>query len=433
MRYTLYLFVFIAILASLNHVCAETISYNQILSEALSFSKKLSESKLDKDIKQSTLKEAAYLKYPELSLKIYSEQVNDLSGDSELTSIGGTVLADSSKFQNTAYIDVSYSLFDYGIRNKRIAIAEIDVEAARALVSNTEMEIEKTVLDIYSKIQSASLELACNYKMRDLLRILSNYRERNGGAGFIDRLAVLDRSMELQAVEGELATQLYELSVLLEDLFVYTGVKYDSENLVAKPLVPEPQEIENIDFRRLPEYQYYEYLYSMKTEELEIEKKKFYPSLELYLRYSFYGMDDHDYLEAFDDMREKNFTSGIYTTFPLMENFKRRHTLSRLRSEKRKAEVVMKEKYHEFKSMYEKMKKNYQYNKSIIEHKQKMLALVREKVDMVTRLTDAKVMDLETGLEQKITLINQELDLEKQIIEKTVALKQISIQCKGAR
>lgn len=431
MKYTFYLIVYTLVV--LHHVSAETINYKQVLADALGFSQKLSEAKLDRDIKESVLKEAAYLKYPELSLKIYSEHVNDLAGDSGLTSVGGTILADSSKFQNTAYIDVSYSLFDYGIRNNRVKVAEIDWKAAQVLVRKTKMDIELNVLNIYSDIQICSIDLSYNNQILELMKLLNKVRERTGDAGLLDRLDILDRSMEVQKIEGEVTTHLFRLSALLEDLRVHTGMKYNQDFLVVEPLVSDIQEIETIDFRKLPEFQYYEYLYSMKTTEFEIEKKKFFPSLELYIRYSFYGMDDHDYLASFDEMREKNFTTGIYTVMPLMENFKRRHTLSRLNSERQRAAVVMDEKFHEFQVLYEKIKTNYLYYQKVIDQKQKMLALVREKLDMVTRLTDAKVMDLEPGLEQKITLIRQELDLEKQIVEKTAALKQISIQCEGAK
>ena len=75
MRYSFYLFIFFISLVVSIRAYAESINYKQVLSDALGFSQKLSEAKLDQDIKESTLKEAAYLKYPELTLKIYSQQV----------------------------------------------------------------------------------------------------------------------------------------------------------------------------------------------------------------------------------------------------------------------------------------------------------------------------------------------------------------------
>ena len=432
MKCSIFLFVLFGVFICSSSVFAEGLTYDQVLKDALSNCHKLIEAELDKEIKESTVREARYLRYPELSLKIYSEQVNDLSDDSGITTVGGTVFPDSSKFQNTAYVDLNYNLVDYGIRTKQVAMTRMDLDASSALVNKTKTDVEKAVLDLYSTILSLHMERRYRKRILDVMDRLCLIRKRTGDAGLTDKLSVKDRDITKVGMTGQLAELEFELASRLSDLSFYTGASYTSESLDVRPYSFEFKGIEDIDFRKCPEYTYYERQLQMKNSEIEIEKKKFYPSLDLYLRYSFYGMDDNDYFKSFDEVREKNFTTGIYTSIPLMENLKRRHTLSRLRSEKMKAKTVMEEKYSELKTTFGKLKMNYDFYQKDLENKRDLLRLVKEKSVMVKRLTDAKIIDMEPGLEQESELVKQELELEKKIIERMTALKHIMIQTEGA-
>jgi outer membrane protein TolC len=430
MKFKVLLMVLLVRLIFIGDVYPDVLNYEHVLSDAFRHSQKLLEAEIDKDIKTETMKEAKYLKYPELSLKIYSEQENDLAGDTGITSIGGTVLSDTSKFQNTAYVDLNYSLLDYGVRKRQVTITEMDMKAAQAIVQKTRMDVEKEVLDLYSSILKTTIEINYKKSILELMEQLNRIRKRSGDAGMIDRFTVMDREIDLEKIQSDLEALRFDRLTHLDDLSFYTGETYDATTLEVIPYAFEMKDHENLDYKKLPEYQYYAQQYQMKNEELEIERKKFYPNL--YMRYSFYGSDRKDYYKSFGDLKEKNFTTGIYTSIPLMENFKRRHTLSRLRSEKLKAEVAMDEKYDELRILFEKLIKNYSHYQNDLKHKQKLLGLVKEKVEMMTRLTENKIVDLEKGLEQKITLINQEVDLEKQIVDGMSAIKYIMIQSKGA-
>ncbi len=410
---------------------SEALSYDKVLSDAMNRSRKLAGARLDQEIKGFVVRESRYLRYPELSFKFYSEQVNDLSDDSGLTSVGGTVFSEDSKFQNTAYADVNYNLVDYGIAGKQIAIAEMDETAAAALVDQAGMDVETAVLDLYSSILSLYLDIRYGQRVLDLTDRMNTMRKRTGAAGISDRLSVLDRDIERAGLLDRMCEFRFELSLRLKDLTFYTGVSYDPDSLEVSPLAFDFGGMKEIDYRKNPEYRYYEYQVRIKDAEAAIEKKRFYPGVGLYLRYSFYGMDDHDYFKSFEEVREKNFTAGIYTSIPLMENLKRRHTLSRIRSEMMKAKEAMEEKYDELKTTFGKLETRYAFYVKDLDNKKELLSLVREKSQMIKRLTDAKLMDQEKGLEQESSLLQQELELEKKIVERMTALRHILIQTEG--
>jgi outer membrane protein TolC len=160
-------------------------------------------------------------------------------------------------------------------------------------------------------------------------------------------------------------------------------------------------------------------------------KRRFFPKVNLYAKYSYYGSDEDEYYKAFDDIREKNYSVGLNVSIPLVQNLKRMEELSRIDLERKRNKIQMEEAYDAIKNEYDKISKEYSFFLDDIEQKKRLLRLTRQKMTMLERLTDTNTMELESALEERLRLIERELELEKQIIERQTAIKHILIRVEG--
>jgi len=107
---------------------AEKIDYNYILDKAKENSFDLKISNIDIDISKSGVKEARSLYYPTLKSQFYSEYAHDMTnGVQTFSSVGTSIVNSSTKYQDLFTLNLSYNLYDFGIKGKKLDIAKKDV------------------------------------------------------------------------------------------------------------------------------------------------------------------------------------------------------------------------------------------------------------------------------------------------------------------
>lgn len=411
---------------------AEPLTYKAILKDAFANAHQLRQARLESEIKKKIADETQYGLWPDLKLNFNTEYVENLTDDAEITTVGGDVYSDRSTYQNSVYLDFTYTLIDYGEARKLLSIAKIDAQAAEYEVRKTRMEIEINIIDLYSTLLSWSKQKVHLSQSLFVVQQLLEIAERSVQAGIADKLEITSRAIEIEEFKNKISRAEHEIKNILADLSLFTGMSYQDNNLQVSDLSFDSKRLKAMDFKHHPEYQYHRLQHKKKTEEYEITKRQFFPKFDFYARYSFYGSDEDDYFRSYNEIRERNYSIGLHTSIPLVPNLKRRETLARIKMEQNKIKMQMEGTYDAIRSEYVKLKERYAFLRRDIEQKKRLLKLTRQKATMLDRLMKAKAIELKPALEEKLTLIDRKLELERQIVERQAAIKHILIRVEGA-
>ena len=407
---------------------AATLHYQEILSQALSIDYDYQQAKIEKQIKQKSVQEAKWGLWPEISLKVNSEFVQNLGHDSSVTAVGDSVFSDQTQYQNYAYFDFSYELIDYGVMRKKVKNAEIEAMAASYQLSKIRMDIEKELLNLYANLLIGYKEKAYRERTLKVRQQLVGLVERFADAGIEDKLGIAESLIDIEEERDLIAKLEYDMQRLLVDISYYTGEQYSFDGLSVGDFDFQINELNRFDFKRHPEYKYYELQYEIKKNEIDIVKRNYLPKIDFYARYTYFGADEENYLYSLEALRDREFSIGIFTSIPLVENIKRQQTLARVKLEATKSKLQMQKVQAVISRDFQKLELEYNFYMDDIARARHLLELTQNKDDMVDRLAKAKVMDQKSALEQKLALIERAKDLEKKIVNSLAAVKQIMIQ-----
>ncbi|WP_027359075.1 TolC family protein [Desulforegula conservatrix] len=433
-RFTfLTVFVFAVFSACLVH--AEKLTYDDILKDALNNSLEIKSANIEKDIRKEAEKEGRYGLYPDLSLKFNSEYTDNFTDGMGDIAIGDTMISGSTRYQNALSVNLMYPIIDYGGAANRLEIAKTEADQGENMLAKTKMDLETSVLEKYSSLFAFYSEAA---KRREIISIhekIAEAEKRSGVAGLSGKHDVLYQDILLAEEKEKLDVLKTQISVALNELEYFTGKKYSSENLEVERL-PEKNDLEEInksensDHTTNPEYKYFTAEKKKKQIENDIVRSEFYPKLNVYARYNFYS-SANDSQDSFDNIREKGYAVGLFTSFPITENLKRVHSLEKSRLSVNKADTEASKKLAEIERDFSKLSEQYQYLKTDVEKKKTRLGMINSRHEMIKRLESSKVVAKKDLLEEMIMLATKEIELEKQITDQTMAMKKIIIQMRG--
>lgn len=444
----------ITILAYQMQVLADTLSYKNVLDKAINNSFDLKISNIDIDISKSTLKEAKSDYYPTLVSGFNYEYNRDLTdGQQVLTSVGTSVVSTNTRYQDLLSLKLSYNLYDFGIRGKKVSIAKKDIAQKELVCFRNTRELKLKILDLYTKALQAYNEIKLKGEILPLSKELMTMQERLYQAGSASRVDIMDEAIKIARLMDSIDKTKSELKSSLKDLSLYTMEEYDADNVKLenyadydveqnivpisnkeeyKPLYKQKIEqqvllIPEIKPEKTVEYKIYKLEIEKKMEELEITKKEKLPQLGLYSNYSFYGSDKSEPFNALDELKESSFSIGITAGLPIFDGFKNTARREKLESEIKRLELERDRKVLEIKNQYEKLQQASASYRTELENKEKILFNVRDMLADVELLAEYQIVDKKVLLNQKKALIEQQLDLEKSIVNNLATIKNLEI------
>ena len=100
---------------------SEQVNFDDFLNQAIEKSYQLHSSQLNAQISKVGIKSARSDYFPTIAAFATSERYNDMTdGNSQVTAVGNDVFLNRSYYQGVAGTGLSYNLFDFGIRRKRL-------------------------------------------------------------------------------------------------------------------------------------------------------------------------------------------------------------------------------------------------------------------------------------------------------------------------
>lgn len=408
---------------------ANTLDFEGVVAKALQNSLDVKIPALDIEISKATLKETESLYYPTLDARWNSEYLKDLTGGQlRVTPAGTAVLVENTLYQNALLLGATYNLYDFGVRGKKVFIAEKDIGIKRAVRDQAIRDVKLRVLSLYTDALLAFKELASNRELIQLQKSLSIVKERLNAAGQVSTVEVASEVLRLVKLIDATDTLKLRMKTALEDLSVYTGERYDAERAQLLQFETSVGDIAaGFDPEKLPEAKIYALEIRKKEAELEILQRQRLPQIGLNSSYVLYGSDLNTFGNSLSDVRRTNFWVGLSATLPLFDGFKTSAQIEKVRLEIERLKMEWAKKSSELASRHAKLREAVQAFETGVGHQKEALGKVEEKLRMVERLTDQKIWEHAELLSQQIELLNQKWDLEKALINRASTALELKI------
>ncbi|MBF0118873.1 MAG: TolC family protein [Desulfobacterales bacterium] len=420
---SLIIFLFILNIIEVNAV---TLEFKDVLQKAIQYSYDLNISIISTEISKNELNKAKLQFYPELKFRFDSEYFHDfMDGSSSVTAIGNTLYPNNTKYQDSFSVDLSYNILDFGVRKKQFQIAEMDVESSKAAREKLLIDLKTNVLDLYTEALTAYREKNAYLELLPLMNELYVIKNRTYNAGISNKTEIVEQKIKETRIVQNIEEQKNRLISILINISFLTGEVYEEQLVKMLPLTMMEKKINAANFKNHPDTRLYEIEIKKKNLEISRVKKSLLPQVDFYLRYNLYGTDTASYAASYNDIRQRNFSVGLTTTFPILESFEKNYNLKKACFEAEKLKIEKSKKMAEIEKVYLDIKEKYRFYKADIEIDKRILNDIEIKIDMQKRMTKEKVSDYASILEQQAELIKERLEMEKIIITKISAFKKL--------
>lgn len=416
---------------------AEQLNFDDFLNEAVQKSYQLHSSQLNTEISKTGIKNARSDYFPTLGAFATSERYNDMSNQgSQVTAVGNDVLLNRSYYQNMAGAGISYNLFDFGIRRKKLDMSKLDKTQKEMVYKKDLRDLKLDAIDLYAQALSMYKELNTKKDIYCVENELHEINKKLKTAGEISEVDVLDEEIKV----AELKTQIDELKSNLAKKMIevsfYTQKPYNVDELVLNDL-PEDfggfvsyQEGSPINLsvqkNAYPpsdsfEYQIYDIEIEKKIKEYEAQKKANYPKLRFDTRYSLYGSDGGSLLTSYGDISPRGVSVRVSTSFTLFDGMKNRSQIEKLKLEVEKIKVEKEKAIADLTKKYAQIEQDSKNSLIQLENNSKTLELVNKNLEMLERLNTNGVAGRSAYLQRRMALLDKKLNLEQNRIRDLVA------------
>ncbi len=361
---------------------------------------------------------------PSVRLQSQAEYYKDLTrGTAYVNSVGDEVYASGSQYQNTYSIRADMTLWDFGVRAKRMEMAELDVLASLEGERKALLELKLAVLDEYTAACMAATEVRMRREMLPMLEEVHEILQRTFKAGLTDKVSVIEAQVEVDRARGEILEQEHELESRLANLSFFTGEQYLVDDVGVADL-PEPGEMpDSFNAEAHPDVRRLDREIAKKEAEASMSRRSMLPVVSMYSRYSYYGTDPNSFDRAREDVTERGYNVGVVAILPITEGTRgvvsvRRAVfeVSKLRAEHAKLVAELDNSFRKIEAAYSNV-----FCELIValSNKSKML----EEIGALSRMWGLRMEDRERFVMSKVSLVKELINVEMQKISKSAIIQ----------
>lgn len=426
---------------------AEVIDFNYILKQSIKNSYALNITKVDAQISESGIMDAKSEYYPTLSGYLTAERSNDLTnGTSQTSFIGNEAILSNDRYQNAASLGLSYNIFDFGVRSRKVKIAKEDKEQKEVIYNQELRDLKLKLVDTYAKSLFLYKERKIKQELLNIQSDLYQINERLNVAGKVPKTEVLNEAVKLAELMTDVNNVKKEYVKSLKELSFYTNVDFDAEDIEIEDFketdenngfvnvshkTSEPikigAEVNKLLIEKTPEYKLYELELAKKKKELEIVKRKNLPSLKFDTRYYLYGTNPNNPWESMGDLSQRSMSFRVMSVMPIFDGFKTKAQKQKTKLEIEKIKISKAKALAELTQEFEKVKQDSQTSAKNLEKSYESLKLVEENIDIIEKLKENKLIGQADYLNKKASLLNKKLDFERNKIQSYIAQYKIRV------
>jgi len=422
---------------------SEQVSFDEFLNQTIEKSYQLHSSQLNAQISKTGIKSARSDYFPTLGAFATTERYNDMtSGNSQVTAVGSDVFLNKSYFQDVAGLGLSYNLFDFGVRRRKLDISKLDKTEKDLILKKDLRDLKLDAVDLYAQALLIYKELCVKKDTLALQNELFTINSRLKTAGEISEVDVTDQEIRVSELQTEIDELKNNLAKKMAEVTYYTQKDYNIEDLELKDLPDDAggfitcKEGEPIKLAvqlntQLPpeslEYKIYDLEIAKKQKEYEAQKKVNYPKLRFDTRYSLYGSNGNNLMTSVGDMSPRGVNIRVSTSFTLFDGMKNRAQIEKVKLDLEKLKVEKEKTIAELTRKYMQIQHDSKNSLIQLENNTKTLVLVNKNLDMLGRLNVNGVVDRSSYLRRKLALLDKKLDLEQNQVKNVAAQYKLKV------
>jgi len=408
---------------------AGTISYKSLLDKAIKNSYDLKMSQIDIKVTQAEIKEARAQYYPVLSMGYSAQFDKDLTkGTSSMTPVGDSVVVNATRYVNSFNLGLQYNLYDFGVRKQNLNIAKKDKIQKQSSYNKNLRDLKLELSDVYTKALLSKKELVKNEELLKLNKVLFGMYDSLYNSGTIRKTELTNQALNVAVTVNRIDDLKTQLNNTLKDLSYYTKENYSPADIMLclfeeeektlpvsnKSMIKlELTENELLKKENIPEYKQYQMEIEKKKAELSILKRQNLPEFKFNTFYYLYGTDDDKFFSSYSDIKNRSLTFRLTSTLPIFDGFKNAAQREKKKLEIERLLIERDKKVESIVSLYEKSYEEVKASNEKIKNQQTTLELTEEKMAMLEKLNQQKLIDKISYLKQKADLISQKFELEK--------------------
>ncbi len=415
-------------LCNINTAEAKDISFDYILSKTLENSYDLKMADINIKISKQNVKEAKLEYLPTLNTYTNAEYSMDVDQDNPFTfaTVGDKVLNSNTRYQDLIALNLSYNLFDFGIRGKKVKIAKKDVNSKELQYKVNLRDTATQVADLYANTLICYKEIAASKKVMPIYKKVFSLKNRLYQNGLVSKIEMTDNAIKLARTVDKIDSLQIKLKNFLSDLAFYTGESYDPKETkllgFAKVNLPE-----DFNYENMPDSQIYNLEIDKKEKELSILKRENLPMFGIYSKYNLYGSNKSSPIKSISDLSDRSLAFGVTAILTPTNVFKNFNNQKKLKLEIEKLSLQKAKRMTEIQTEYHKLSTNAKAFERVHRNKLNLLKHVEAKLNMMKELKNNDLLNQCTLLDQEAEVIMQEFDTEKSNIHKTTNAKKMQI------
>lgn len=316
-------FVGVAVFSATLAFAEQSVTFEQLLKAMEQSSPKLEQQRLQTKIAEQSLRtaEAAYL--PTLALGGSSEYSHKFHDSYTPSSVGSDSLTQTSQYQNSSTISLTYDLFRFGATNLGVKAANEQIKSSKAGECVNLREQIDSLLEAYAKVRIATSKLAYYQRMQKLYQDSYIMAKRLNEAGELAKTEVITYAQYI-ADQLVLTAQIYEeKESMLAHLSYLSGVKLDGTSKLESLSLGMKSSSNKIAFEESSRGKQAYASISQKEAQLKAEKTRYLPVFSLYGKYDLYGSDEDLLNRSMHDVERNGYRIGLSFSWVIFDGFAR--------------------------------------------------------------------------------------------------------------
>lgn len=404
------------------YVHAEAITFQQVLAEGLSnsFDRRI----INKEIQaaRAGVNEARADLYPQLAVQFGQEYVHvydDVTGgdNSDIVSVGDAIAADdASGYKHSLIATAQYTLYDFGVRDLKIAMAEDEVDIAGLRERNAVIETGKKLLALYTTGLKHQEQIRALAHICDARQVIFRMAKRLHKAGALGRDQLGETALDMADEVSRLADLRIDFKKALEQISFFTRQDYPPDRISLEGFRMPVIQDQSPDFSDNPKIKLLNRQMDNKRTELRMAKRSGLPVFNLYWDWRQFGSDDLSYMDSLSNLRSRDTSLTLYLKFSLFDGFRRKARQTRLRREIEGLRIEADKKRAELQQEFSIAMNTYTALSGLEDSRKDNLNVVAKQIAYKNRLAEQQHGNQVSIQKQMIALTRQQLEIKlKQI------------------
>lgn len=283
-------FLGVAVFSATLGFAEQSVTFEMLLDAMEKSSPKLQHQRLQTKIAQESLRtaEAAYL--PTLALGGTSEYSKKFNATTTPSYIGSDSLTQTSQYQNSSTISLTYDLFRFGATNLGVKAASEQIKSSKAGECVNLKEQLDSLLEAYAKVRIATAKLEYYQRIQKLYQDSYVMAKRLNEAGELAQTEVITYA-QYMADQLVLSAQIQEeKESMLAHMSYLSGIQLDGSSKL-EPLHVKESSVRSLSFEESSRAKQAYASIEQKSAQLQAEKTRYLPVFSLYSKYDIYGSD----------------------------------------------------------------------------------------------------------------------------------------------